>query len=123
LSDPAALASVRRALEAFCRTCGFDEPAVGEIGLCVNEAMANIIRHAYAGAADRPIELVAAFAEGRVRIRLRDWGDGKDPTWCRGNDDPLTPGGLGLHCMRQLMDSVRFVPQADGMVLEMERHL
>jgi anti-sigma regulatory factor (Ser/Thr protein kinase) len=35
--------------------------------------------------------------------------------------DPLKPGGLGLPCMKQLMGSVEFVPQADGMLLRMYR--
>src|SRR4051794_10972228 len=56
-SDPANLAPVRRAVEQFCREHRFNEAAVNEIGLVVNEAMANVIRHAYAGAVDRPIEV------------------------------------------------------------------
>ena len=56
-SDPANLAAARKAVEALCRTVGFDDTAIGEIGLCVNEALANVIRHAYGNATDRPIEL------------------------------------------------------------------
>ena len=41
-SDPATLASTRRAVEMFAAQCGFDETARGEIGLVVNEALANV---------------------------------------------------------------------------------
>src|SRR5258706_8025488 len=72
-SDPAHLASVRKSVEALATSAGFGEKDVGEIGLCLNEAMANIIRHAYAGRTDRPIQLSAlATAEG-LTIELRDW--------------------------------------------------
>ena len=49
-SDLVHLATVRHALEAFCLDWGLGDAAAGDVGLVVNEAMANITRHAYAGA-------------------------------------------------------------------------
>ena len=34
---------------------------------------------------------------------------------------PLKPGGVGLICMRQMMDDVQFQKQPDGMILTMSR--
>ncbi|HWB54866.1 MAG TPA: ATP-binding protein, partial [Tepidisphaeraceae bacterium] len=59
--DTAALAEARSAAEKFAADCGFDEKAVADVGLCVNEAMANIIRHAYAGDPGKPIVLTGEF--------------------------------------------------------------
>ena len=119
-SDPANLAPVRRVTEAFAAAGGFDERAVAEIGLCVNEAMANVIRHAYGGRYDRPIHVAANMeADGQTLVvSLRDWGCGVDPTEspCRPHD-PLRPGGIGMICLRQWMDDVTFTPQPDGGVL------
>jgi len=120
-SDPANLADVRHAIEALARECGFGTEAIGEIGLVVNEAMANIIRHAYGNAPDRPIKISADYSGDTLRIVLRDWGNGRDPSDCCGNDDPLKPGGVGLNCLRTLMDDVRFEPQPDGMELTLVR--
>src|SRR3954447_4797343 len=91
-SDTANLAPVRQAAEAYARSAGFDDAAVGEIGLLLNEAMANVIRHAYANQPGRPIgvvgellqpsEVPGAAENGHtiaLRIRLRDWGNGVDP--------------------------------------------
>jgi serine/threonine-protein kinase RsbW len=119
-SDPANLAHVRKAIERFATGHGFDERSVAEIGLCVNEAMANIIRHAYRGRYDRPIHVATAMNEhGRTLIiTLRDWGSGIDPgglPCCE--RDPLQPGGVGLICLRQWMDEITYAPQADGGVL------
>lgn len=123
-SDPANLAPVRHQLEAFCGECGFDEPARGEIVLCVNEAMTNITRHAYHGATDRPIELSATFRDGLLKVTLRDWGAGRTPCDCPPSQrDPLRPGGVGMLCLRELMDQITFTPQPDGMILTMERKL
>lgn len=122
-SDTAQLKPLRRAVEAFCTACGFDEKAVGEVGLCVNEAMANITRHAYNGATDKPITLHVAFAEKTLIVKLRDWGSGKNPGCVPPKTDPLTPGGLGLVCMRTLMDEVDFAAQSDGMLLTLKKRL
>jgi len=110
-----------RAIEQFCADVGFDAKAAGEVGLVVNEAVANIIRHAYRGAAGKPIVVDADFADSTVRIRLRDWGSGEDPSLRPEKTDPLTPGGLGLVCMRRLMDELKFEPQKDGMLLVMSK--
>jgi serine/threonine-protein kinase RsbW len=118
-SDPANLAGVRKAIEAFATDLGFDEKAVAEIGLCVNEAMANVIRHAYANQTDRPMHIIAsAEPEQAITITLRDWGNGVDPsTLPQRPHNPLMPGGVGLICLRQWMDQVIYTPQPDGGVL------
>ena len=128
-SDPANLGPVRRACEAFCRTHGLDDAATADVGLCVNEAMANVTRHAYGGATDQPVVVTAeplepaGSASPGVRVPLRDWGSGINPlSLPQRQRDPLEPGGLGLICLRQLVDVARFEPQPDGgMLLVMEK--
>ena len=119
-SDPANLADVRHACEAFCLRCGLDAAAAGDVGLCVNEAMANVTRHAYAGATDKPVEISGRFDGAAVHISVRDWGSGELPP-ARPKFDPLTPGGLGLVCLRKLLDDLVYAPQPDGMLLTMTR--
>jgi serine/threonine-protein kinase RsbW len=121
-SDPASLASTRRAVEMFAAQCGFDETARGEIGLVVNEAIANVIRHAYQGATDQPIELSAQKTDDGLILSLRDWGLGVNPLDLPPKKhDPMKPGGIGLICMRQMMDEMQFHKQPDGMLLTMSR--
>ncbi|HEV8604825.1 MAG TPA: ATP-binding protein [Tepidisphaeraceae bacterium] len=121
-SDPATLAQTRRAIEMFAAQCGFDETARGEIGLVINEALANVIRHAYQGATDQPIELSAQNTDEGICITIRDWGTGINPLELPPRKhDPLKPGGVGLICMRQMMDEVDYRKQPDGMLLTMRR--
>jgi anti-sigma regulatory factor (Ser/Thr protein kinase) len=119
-SDPANLALVRHACEDYCQRCGLSSAATADVGLCVNEAMANITRHAYAGAHDKPVELNGWCDAGGVHVSIRDWGSGELPE-PREKRDPLTPGGLGMVCLRQLMDDIVYTPQPDGMLLTMTK--
>src|SRR5258705_4862599 len=114
-SDPATLASTRRAIEMFAAQCGFDETARGEIGLVINEALANVMRHAYQGATDQPIELSAQKTDDGISLSLRDWGLGVNPFELRAKKhDPKKPGGGGLSCKRQMKDDSQFQNQTAG---------
>jgi len=119
LSQPCHLPVVRAAIEKLCQLVGFDAAAAGQIILCVDEALTNIIRHAYKGAGDRPIEIELTptgsdpTPDG-LRICLRDYGPPLDPSTIPARDlDDVRPGGLGAHIMNQCMDQVEYRP-ADG---------
>lgn len=118
LSDPATLAWARRRVEVFAAECGFGERAAGEIGLCVNEALANVMRHAYGGRIDRAIEVTARYEARQMSVGIRDWGNGIDPSGLPQRPyDPLEPGGVGMICLKRWMDEVRYDRQADGGML------
>jgi anti-sigma regulatory factor (Ser/Thr protein kinase) len=52
-----------------------------------------------------------------VRVLIRDWGNGVDPSTAPPRPyDPLTPGGVGLLCLARLLDGVIYTPQPDGML-------
>ena len=122
-SDTANLARVRRAAEEYAAAAGFDEVAVAEVGLVVNEAMANVIRHAYDNQPGRPIEFEADPVSEphhglELRLRLRDWGKGENPETKRIRGYvPGEPGGLGMVCLKQMLDGVEYAPQPDGGML------
>jgi anti-sigma regulatory factor (Ser/Thr protein kinase) len=109
---------VRAAVDKVCRQAGFDDETSGAVVLSVDEALTNVIRHAYKGASGRPIdleiELLAGDARHGVAIRLRDYGQWVDPSTIKSRDlEDVRPGGLGVHIMKECMDSVSFEP-ADG---------
>ena len=124
-SHPAKVSGVRRAVEQYCVDNGFDERTAGEIGLCVNEALANVIVHAYAGATDQKIHVSALCRDREVTVSIRDWGPGDAPPPPPEPQERelLKPGGLGLICLRQLMDQVIYTPKPDGMLLTMKRRM
>lgn len=121
-SHPRGLAEVRRKIEALCAACGAPREACDAVGLCVNEVLANVMRHAYQGKTDRPIVIHTRCIEHEVEVTIRDWGNGIDPADLPAREhDPLTPGGLGLICLRQLMDHTSFQRQPDGMLTVMRK--
>lgn len=114
-SSPDHVEGVRLKCEALARELGFEEKEIGEIGLCVNEALANVIEHAYGFETGCPIEIWAEGIEGGMMVKIRDWGPGVDPSKLPEKEkDPLVPGGLGLICLREMMDSVEYAPQPKG---------
>jgi anti-sigma regulatory factor (Ser/Thr protein kinase) len=124
LSDPANLREVRKLIENFAQSVGMEVQGSEDIGLTLNEALANVIRHGYGGATDRPIEVSAEARKGEFRMSIRDWAKPFDPSKvpqrCGGE---LTPGGLGLLCIRKLMDEVKYERLADGMLLTMIKRI
>ncbi len=125
-SSPAVLAVVRAAVGKFCELLGFDCPTVSGIVLSVDEAMTNIIRHAYKGDENQCIEMeLSAREDGGLRASLRDYGPRQ---WTfQLSDSPdgtLKPGGLGLHIIRHCMDRADYRPaDGGGTLLVMEKDL
>lgn len=117
-SDPSLLCAVRGTVERLTEGFGFPAEDCRAVTRAVDEALTNIIRHAYQGAPDRPIELEirsaprrkedAAAVEG-LEILLSDRGLAIDPEkMCGRALDDVKPGGLGLHFIKQSMDVVEF---------------
>jgi anti-sigma regulatory factor (Ser/Thr protein kinase) len=131
-SDPSALRPARLALERYAHDAGMPDAQVEEVGLVLNEALANVIRHGYGGAVDKPILLTFAVRESggacELEVQIRDWAKPFDPEKLPKDPPPvdpdhIQPGGLGLLCMRRMMDRVAFVPQSDGMLLIMSKNI
>ncbi|MCD4699627.1 MAG: ATP-binding protein [Phycisphaerae bacterium] len=117
-STPAHLPVVRSAVESVCKLMGFDEATRGDIVLAVDEALANVIKHAYQGSNDKPIEITLRSIGGdktTLQVELRDWGRQVDPDAMKSRDlDDIRPGGLGVHIMERCMDEVKYAHAPDG---------
>jgi len=116
-SNPKALALVRAAVERAAEVLNFQEQESRGIVRSVDEALANIIRHAYGGKAGCPIEVTCRHLHSTrdggcvngIEVVLRDSGVRADPAKMKGRPlNEIRPGGLGLHFMRQCMDEVEF---------------
>ncbi len=124
-SDPAFLRMVRASVEVLCAMAGMDEEGSCKIVLAVDEACTNIIRHSYEGATDRPIICEGRLEGDAISFILRDFGKKVEPSQIRPRDlDDLRPGGLGVHFMREVMDSVVFEDCGDqGTCLTLRKRL
>jgi anti-sigma regulatory factor (Ser/Thr protein kinase) len=110
-SDPQLLSVVRSAVQQIAAVMGFADRDCRLITLAVDEAMANIIRHAYGNRHDRPVEVRCRCRDSRIEFVLVDRGKSVKPEKLRGRDlDDVRPGGLGIHLIAQIMDSVTYKP-------------
>ncbi|MEE9240581.1 MAG: ATP-binding protein [bacterium] len=108
-SDPACLRIVRSSVESLCGMAGMDEMACSKIVLAVDEACSNIIRHSYEGATDKPIICEGKIEEDTLFITLQDFGKKVDHSKIQPRElADVRPGGLGMHFIREVMDTVKF---------------
>ena len=119
-SDPELLGVVRSAVASLAETMGFASSDCGSVTLAVDEAMTNIMRHAYRSQRDRPINVICRRVKARsngdgkqrpgLEITLVDYGPAVDPTRLTARSlDEIKPGGLGLHFIRECMDVVSYM--------------
>jgi anti-sigma regulatory factor (Ser/Thr protein kinase) len=114
-SDTRYLPVVRGATGALAAAIGWDESECRAIALAVDEAIANVIRHAYHDRSDGVIELECReIAEG-LEVSMVDTGDAPDTSKiCAREVGCDQPGGLGTHIIRDVMDSVTYQESPSG---------
>ncbi|MFQ5693691.1 MAG: ATP-binding protein [Nitrospinota bacterium] len=124
-SDPSFLRMVRKAVETICAMGGLDEEERCKVVLAVDEACTNIIRHSYDGATDQPIICTGEIDDGVINIALRDFGKKVDPSRIKPRElDDVRPGGLGVHIIREVMDTVDFRDCGEkGTLLRLQKRL
>ena len=121
-SNAEVLCVVRSATARLAELLGFSDSDSHLVILAVDEALTNIIRHAYKGERERCIEVTFrvlsktgdSVPQRTLEIVLLDDGVPVDPKRLRPRPlkevpiDELRPGGLGLHFIRKNMDRVEF---------------
>jgi sigma-B regulation protein RsbU (phosphoserine phosphatase) len=108
------LKGVREKMLECATRCGCSEAIARDIVIAVDEACQNIIRHAYAGS-DGEIVLECRRAGDDLEVLLHDSARAVDPATIKSRDlDDVRPGGLGVHFIRAIMDSVEYQPSPTG---------
>lgn len=127
LSRTSLLAPVRSMIVSLAERTGFDEVCCGHVALAVDEALANVIRHGYGGREDCRVwvHLWQLHEPAGLRIVVEDLARQIEPEQIRGRElDDVRPGGLGVHLIRSVMDTVRFEKRREGgMRLTLEKIL
>lgn len=107
-SDCGPLKSFRDELGRMMRESAFDEKAIGEFLLAVQEAITNVIRHAYAGTKGR-VEITVQDCADRMTLWIQDFGRCFDITRV---PDPVLPkekpGGLGIYLIKKMVDEIQY---------------
>ncbi len=123
---PSELRPVRDQIRKCVTDAGADPECATDIVMAVDEALQNIIRHAYGGDEDGAIEITTERRGPELVFSLRDYAPEVDPARVRGRDlDDVRPGGIGTHLIRQAMDRTEFVrpPSGPGNLLRMVKRI
>jgi len=131
-SNPKLLSVVRGTVERLAETLGFPIAQCRSTTRAVDEALTNIVRHSYRNRPDQPIAMYFPRAHRRhdgqvqqgLEILLCDRGPAVDARKLQGRPlDQIRPGGLGLHFIRQAMDTVEFTRKGPTNRLRLVKYL
>src|SRR5437899_1249945 len=114
-SDVRYLPVVRGAVGNLASAVGWEEADCRAIALAVDEALANVIRHAYHNRTDGLIELECKESGDGLEFVLLDRGDAPDLSKiCAREIGCDQPGGLGTHIIKKVMDRVSYEVSPQG---------
>lgn len=107
------LGLVRDVTKKMAEAAGFERHLADRLALAVDEATTNVLEHAYQGATDRTVEVRLEDRGPDFRVDIVDNGAMVDPRTVPQVDlkrylRERRHGGLGVHLMEKIMDSVTF---------------
>lgn len=121
------LVVVRDVVRGLAELAGFEGTTAENLGLAVDECATNVIKHAYHGRDDRSVQVRVEYRGADFVVEVLDDGDPLDPASVPRVDleryaHERRTGGLGVHLMGRLMDSVRFERTSGSNVCCMVKH-
>jgi sigma-B regulation protein RsbU (phosphoserine phosphatase) len=115
-------------VDEVCETVGFNEDDAMQIKLAVEEAVVNVMKYAYAPGLRGDVTIEAASNDVRLKFTIIDSGVPFDPTVQSEVDTTLSAkerkiGGLGIHIIRQNMDSINYERSGNLNVLTLRKKI
>ena len=115
-------------VEEVCQTVGFDEIVTMKVNVAVEEAVVNVMKYAYPSGQRGDVTIEAASNDVQLKFTIIDSGKPFDPTVQAEVDTTLPAkerkiGGLGIHIMRQNMDSMNYERMDNLNVLTLRKTL
>jgi serine/threonine-protein kinase RsbW len=102
---------IREFVVGIAKKFGFRDESISEIELAVDEACANVIKHAYHNDKNKKIDITVETNGQKLTITISDQGLGFDPEKLESSEQRLQKharGGLGIALIKKVMDEVIF---------------
>ena len=120
------IAQAAELLEAFGIAHGLSADIVFKFNVALDEVVTNIISYAYEDEAEHQIAIRVALDGGEVSVRVEDDGRAFNPLDAPAPDlrsgiDERPIGGLGVHLVRSLMDSLEYHRERDRNIFIMRK--
>ena len=123
-SHPRYLPIVRATVDGLVGTYGLSSEECVGVTLAIDEALANVIRHAYKSRYDQTIEFECLVDDQQIEFTLLDQGEAPDPARiCAGPMDDVALCGRGTHLIRAVMDEVSYNQVTEGNQLKLVKRL
>ena len=123
-SHPRFLSVVRAAIDELSMTVGLPKEECDAVILAVDEALANIIRHAYKNRYDQKVQFDCMVSEEQMEFTLLDQGEAPDPARiCAPCADEFALSGRGTHLIQAIMDGVTYGKVPEGNQLKLIKRL
>jgi anti-sigma regulatory factor (Ser/Thr protein kinase) len=123
-SDPRLLSVVRSTIAELAAVWGFNDRQCRDITLAVDEALSNVMRHAYKNQCGLEIELICEAHSDGLEFDFLDRGEPADLSrLCAQPLDEVALAGRGTHLIRLIMDEVRYERVPGGNKLCLKKYL
>lgn len=115
-------------VDEVCEAVGFDAALTMKMNLAIEEAVVNVMEYAYPRGTHGDITVEAQANDVRLKFTIIDSGTHFDPTAQAEVDTTLSAedrpiGGLGIHIVRQYMDSINYERISGYNVLTLRKKL
>jgi serine/threonine-protein kinase RsbW len=108
-SHPKYLSIVRSVTGKMAQIYEITEPLTEDMKLAVDEACANVIKHAYRGDITKKIVLKYKITKKSFNVIIEDSGIKAQTDLIKGRSlDDIRPGGLGIHFIKRVFDVFQF---------------
>lgn len=118
------LKEIRCVVVAGLQQLGCEGQESDAVVLAINEACMNIIQHGYGESQSGEIILEIFEDDNNILFRITDYAKTVDEKEIKSRPlDEIRPGGLGMHIIHEVMDSVKFLKpeRGTGNVLELRK--
>ncbi len=100
-------------IDGICESAGLGSSASMQVNLAIEEAVVNVMKYAYPNNSKGEVQIDALHDQEWLKFIITDLGLPFDPTTLEEADTSTSAeerkiGGLGVHLMRKMMDSISY---------------
>ena len=115
-------------VDEVCENVGFDMSTTFKLNLAIEEAVVNVMSYAYPAGTKGDVDIDAEADDEQLKFVISDSGTPFDPTQKAEVDTTLSAeergiGGLGIHLIRQIMDTINYERVVGKNVLTLRKKL
>ena len=115
-------------VDEVCEALDLDMSTTASLNLAMEEAVVNVMTYAYPKGTKGKVDIEAKADDKKLKFIISDNGAPFDPTEQKEADTTLSAeerpiGGLGIHLVRQMMDSINYERTNGKNILTLIKHL